>query len=73
MPSQNVKEFIKHRFNNSLVAIGLPRHFAVSEPLLEETDWFDEEVIATKHVDFFQKRSINYNKRQSSVTSADLF
>lgn len=73
MPSQNVKEFIKHRFNNSLVSIGLSRHFEVSAPLLEETDWFDEEVIATKHVDFFQKRSINYNKRQSSVTSADLF
>jgi ribonucleoside-diphosphate reductase beta chain len=73
LPSQNVKEFIKHRFNNSLVAIGLPRHFDVSEALLEETDWFDNEVIATKHVDFFHKRSINYNKRSSSVTSDDLF
>tara|TARA_B100002051_G_scaffold276792_2_gene328193 strand:+ start:394 stop:1707 length:1314 start_codon:yes stop_codon:yes gene_type:complete len=73
LPSQNVKEFIKHRFNNSLVAIGLTRHFEVSEALLEETDWFDNEVIATKHVDFFNKRSINYNKRSSSVTSDDLF
>ena len=41
--------------------------------LLEETDWFDNEVIATKHVDFFDKRSINYNKRAASVTSEDLF
>lgn len=73
MPSQNVKEFVKHRFNNSLAAIGLPRIFEVSEALLEETDWFDNEVIATKHVDFFHKRSINYNKRSSSVTSSDLF
>lgn len=73
MPAANVKEFIKHRFNNSLVAIGLPRIFEVSEALLEETDWFDNEVIATKHVDFFNKRSINYNKRSSSVTSDDLF
>jgi len=73
MPGQNVKEFIKHRFNNSLAAIGMPRHFEVSEALLEETDWFDNEVIATKHVDFFHKRSINYNKRSSSVTSDDLF
>lgn len=73
LPAQNVKEFIKHRFNNSLVAIGLPRIFEVSEALLEETDWFDNEVIATKHVDFFHKRSINYNKRSSSVTSDDLF
>lgn len=73
MPSTNVKEFVKHRFNNSLVAIGLPRIFDVNLVLLEETDWFDNEVIATKHVDFFHKRSINYNKRSSSVTSADLF
>ncbi len=73
LPSANVKEFIKHRFNNSLAAIGLPRIFEVSEALLEETDWFDNEVIATKHVDFFQKRSINYNKRSASVTSEDLF
>lgn len=73
LPAQNVKEFIKHRFNNSLAAIGLPRIFEVSEALLEETDWFDAEVIATKHVDFFNKRSINYNKRSASVTSDDLF
>ncbi len=73
LPSANVKEFVKHRFNNSLAAIGLPRHFDVSEALLEETDWFDNEVIATKHTDFFNKRSINYNKRSQSVTSADLF
>jgi ribonucleoside-diphosphate reductase beta chain len=73
MPSTNVKEFVKNRFNNSLASIGLPRIFNVSEALLAETDWFDNEVIATKHVDFFHKRSINYNKRSSSVTSEDLF
>lgn len=73
MPSANVKEFIKHRFNNSLASIGMPRIFEVSDALLEETDWFDAEVIATKHVDFFNKRSINYNKRSASVTSDDLF
>lgn len=73
LPAANVKEFVKSRFNNSLAAIGLPRIFEVSEALLEETDWFDNEVIATKHVDFFDKRSINYNKRSSSVTSDDLF
>jgi ribonucleoside-diphosphate reductase beta chain len=73
LPAANVKEFIKHRFNNSLSAIGMSRIFEVSDALLEETDWFDNEVIATKHVDFFHKRSINYNKRSSSVTSDDLF
>ena len=73
LPAANVKEFVKHRFNNSLVAIGMERLFDVNPVLLEETDWFDNEVIATKHVDFFDKRSINYNKRSASVTSEDLF
>ncbi len=73
LPAANVKEFIKHRLNNSLASIGLERVFTVSDALLEETDWFDAEVIATKHVDFFNKRSINYNKRSASVTSDDLF
>ena len=73
LPAANVKEFIKHRFNNSLAAIGMPRIFEVSDALLEETDWFDNEVIATKHVDFFDKRSVNYSKRTASVTSDDLF
>lgn len=73
MPKATVKEFIKNRLNNSLKSIGFDPVFTIDEVILEETDWFDTEVIATKHVDFFQKRSINYNKRSNSVTSADLF
>lgn len=73
MPKAQVKEFIKSRLNKSLKGIGMDPVFTLDEKLVEETDWFDDEVIATKHVDFFDKRSINYNKRQTSVTSADLF
>lgn len=73
MSKDEVKEFIKSRLNKSLKGIGMDAVFAVDDTLLECTDWFDDEVIATKHVDFFDKRSINYNKRQQSVTSDDLF
>jgi len=73
LPKDQVKEFIKHRLNNSLVSIGMSAVFSVDEALLDKTEWFNDEVIATKHVDFFDKRSINYNKRQTSVTSDDLF
>ena len=73
MPAQTVKEFIKNRFNNSLDSIGLPRIFPIDEKLLKETEWFDDEVIGTKHGDFFVKRSINYNKRSKSITKDDLF
>lgn len=73
LPKETIKEFIKNRFNNSLVSIGLDRIFEIDEGLLEETNWFDDEVIGTKHLDFFVKRSINYSKRKASITSDDLF
>lgn len=73
MPANTVREFIKNRFNNSLDSIGLPRIFSIDEKELEKTEWFDDEVIGTKHGDFFVKRSINYNKRSKSITEDDLF
>lgn len=73
LPKAEVKEFIKLRLNNSLQSIGMSAVFSVDEALIDKTEWFNDEVIATKHVDFFDKRSINYSKRQSSVTSDDLF
>lgn len=73
LPSMTVKEFVKNRFNASLQRIGLKPVFEVDKEVLDTTRWFDEEVIATKHVDFFDKRSINYNKRAASVTADDLF
>jgi len=41
--------------------------------LLETTEWFDDEILTTKHTDFFNKRSINYSKKSKSITSNDLF
>lgn len=73
LKKEEVIEFIKHRFNKSLSSIGSKPLFLVNEELLLKTDWFDNEVIATKHSDFFYKRSINYNKRSQAVTSNDLF
>lgn len=73
LPKKLVKEFVKNRLNNSLKSIGYDPLFEVDEDLVRQTDWFDDEIIATKHVDFFVKRSINYSKRTRSITSDDLF
>jgi ribonucleoside-diphosphate reductase beta chain len=73
LPKAVINEFIKNRFNNSLVSIGIDKIFDVDETLLSETEWFDDEIIGTKHGDFFVKRSINYSKRTQSITSDDLF
>jgi len=73
LPKSVILEFIKNRLNNSLVSIGLEKIFEVDEAMVEQTEWFDEEIVTTKHGDFFVKRSINYNKRSQSITGDDLF
>ena len=73
LTKEQTLEFIKHRFNESLNAIGIDSVFSVDSKLLETTEWFDDEILTTKHTDFFNKRSINYSKKQKSITSDDLF
>jgi ribonucleoside-diphosphate reductase beta chain len=73
MPADVVKEFIKNRFNNSLVSLGMKKIFDIDDKKLEQTEWFDDEIMTTKHGDFFVKRSVNYNKRVGSTTGDDLF
>jgi len=73
LPKKVINEFIKNRFNKSLESIGIKRIFEINEALVKETEWFDDEIIGTKHGDFFVKRSINYSKRTQSITSDDLF
>ena len=73
LPKAVVNEFLKNRFNNSLESIGIEKVFDVDQDLVSETEWFDDEIIGTKHGDFFVKRSINYSKKTQSITSEDLF
>jgi ribonucleoside-diphosphate reductase beta chain len=73
LPKATVNEFVKNRLNNSLKSIGIPPVFEIDAALLKASEWFDDEIIGTKHGDFFVKRSINYNKRSKSITSSDLF
>ncbi|WP_396597443.1 ribonucleotide-diphosphate reductase subunit beta [Dokdonia sp. R86516] len=73
LPKALVNEFIKDRFNKSLTSIGIDPVFEVDENLLKDAEWFDDEIIGTKHGDFFVKRSVNYTKRAQSITEDDLF
>ena len=73
LTKETIKEFVKDRFNRSLKSIEIEPIFKTDDSLLLKTEWFDDEIIGTKHGDFFVKRSVNYNKRSKSVTSDDLF
>ncbi|MDN6161278.1 MAG: ribonucleotide-diphosphate reductase subunit beta [Atopostipes sp.] len=73
LPIQRVKEFVKNRLNESLEGIGYEAIFEIDEDSVKATDWFMDELLSTKHLDFFVKRSTNYTKRSKSITSDDLF
>ena len=73
LPKEEINEFIKDRFNRSLDSIGVDKIFETNQSILEKTEWFNDELIATKHGDFFVKRSINYSKKSQSITGEDLF
>lgn len=73
MPKAVVKEFLKHRFNQSLKAIDLKPIYEVDEEMVQTTDWFTDEILSTKNVDFFVKRSTAYSKKTKAFTEDDLF
>lgn len=73
VPKHDVKEFIKDRMNQSLEGIGYEPIFEIDRKALESTEWFNDVLYTTVHVDFFNKRSVNYSKRTKSITGDDLF
>ncbi len=73
LPKAVVIEFIKNRLNNSIKNTGFEPIFEINEELVDQTDWFTDELESTKHVDFFDKRSVNYTKRTKSIGAEDLF
>jgi len=73
LPKETVKEFLKHRFNQSLNAIGLKSLYEVDMESIESTEWFIDETLVTTNHDFFAKRGTAYSKKMKSFTSDDLF
>ena len=53
IPIKQIDEFLKDRFNRSLESIGFPKLFDVNPDILIDTEWFNDEIIGTKHGDFF--------------------
>jgi ribonucleoside-diphosphate reductase beta chain len=73
LPKETVKEFLKHRFNQSLQAIDLKPLYETDVAAVKSTDWFVEEILSTKNIDFFVKRSTAYSKKTKAFTEDDLF
>lgn len=73
LPRDCIDAFLRDRFNQSLENVGVEQMFETDDALLEETRWFDEDIMMTKDNDFFSKRSTTYSKHTTSVTADDMF
>ena len=68
-----LKEFVKNRFNESILMIGGEAVFEIDKSKLAQLQWFEDEIYAEVNVDFFHKKSVGYSKKMQSITDADLF
>jgi len=73
LPRSHVDAFVDDRFNGALQQAGLAPLFEPDQAALEATGWFEEEVLAGKHTDFFHKRPTAYSRKTKAITGDDLF
>lgn len=73
LPRAAIDAFVDDRFNTALRMAGLQPMFTPDPHLLQETVWFEEEVLSGKHTDFFHKRPTTYSRKTKAITGADLF
>jgi len=65
--------FMKDRINSSLKSIGIRKVFIIPPEKLKPMFWFDEEIKATTHDDFFAKRPTEYSKFNKIINEDNLF
>lgn len=68
-----LKEFIKNRINSSLLQIGFSAVFEVDTEKLNQSMWFEEELLGNNMTDFFYSRPVDYSKKSQSFGEEDLF
>lgn len=73
LPKAVVKEFIKNRFNESFEMVGVEKVFEVDEKLLEQVQWFIEEIHSDVSSDFFHKKPVTYKKFVQPINASDIF
>lgn len=73
LPKDVIKEFIKHRFNDSIQMIGGSPVFDVDADKLAQLKWFDDEIYAEVNTDFFHKKPVTYSKKVQAIKAEDIF
>lgn len=67
-----LKNFIAERINDSLIGIGFRPAIIVDASLLDQTQWFREELLGYNMTDFFFKEDVNYTSKGKSFSEDDL-
>src|SRR5690606_17732568 len=73
LSKDTVKEFIKDRFNESMVLVGGKPVFEVNPDAIKQLQWFNDEIHAEVNTDFFNKKPVTYSKKMQSITHEDIF
>jgi ribonucleoside-diphosphate reductase beta chain len=73
LSAEILKEFVKDRINQSFEQIGFEKPFIVDDTLLENTQWFNEELTGNNMTDFFNSRPVEYSKHSQSFDEDELF
>lgn len=73
LTKDEIKEFIKDRFNKSLISCGFDAIFEINEELLSNSEFIDIQLLSNKEDDFFNKKSVAYSKFSKPVNAKDLF
>jgi ribonucleoside-diphosphate reductase beta chain len=68
-----LKNYVAHRLNDSLRAIGFSSDLEVDPVLLEEAYWMDEECYGNNMTDFFAKKPVEYAKKNRAYNEDELF
>lgn len=73
LSKETVKEFIKARFNESMVQVGGKPVYEIDETELKKVNWFNEELLGETSTDFFYKRPVTYSKMMQGYTEEEAF
>lgn len=65
--------YLKIRMNDCLQRIGIEHKFEVDPDLIKEVNWMEEEVLAPAMTDFFNKKPIDYAKKNKTFNEEELF
>jgi ribonucleoside-diphosphate reductase beta chain len=68
-----LKEYIKDRMNESLLAIGFESPFEVDKEIIKLTNWTREEQYGYNNQDFFVNKPVYYSKNDKTYNEDDLF